>query len=390
MTGPLRGLTWDHPRGYRGLVEVALSGGTPSVVWERQALEGFEAGPSEDQARQYDLVVVDHPAVGAAASEGWLVPMEELFSDEELSMWAGESVGQSFESYSFAGHQWALPIDAAAQVGAWEAHALQGEESRAGGAPKTWAEVAALAQRVPMALCLGGPHALLMLAAISLSAGGAVMAGSGRFVEREVGEAAFGLMRQLLNLADPVISWYNPIGVLDALAARRAAYCPLVYGYVTYQSAGRDQLRAVDAPSWEPGGRRGSVLGGAGVAVSSWCRRLGAARSELRRLMAPAAQVEAYAAVGGQACLVRAWEDARVDRLVKGFYRATRATVDQAWVRPRWPGYISFQRQGSEVVREGLRSGEAASSVLAALDRAWARASAGGPGTLEAPARSRT
>lgn len=374
MTEPLRGLTWDHPRGYRVLEEVARSAGAPTVLWDRQPLEGFENGPDKEQVSNYDLIVVDHPAVGAAAVAGWLLPMEELFNNIELAAWASETVGSSFESYRFGSHYWALPVDAAAQVGAWCAHVFHNGESPATATPKTWAEVAELGHEIPMALCLGGPHALLMLAAIALSAGGPLMAEPGHFVGRDAGEAAFEMMQQLLGLCEPSISWGNPISVLEAVASGAAVYCPLVYGYVTYQNACRNRLRAVDAPSWKLGGRRGSVLGGAGVAVSSRCNRLAAAARELRRLMAPPVQVDTYAAFDGQASLVAAWEDPLVDQQTHGFYRATRATIDEAWVRPRWPGYTSFQQHGSEVVREGLRSGAKASSVLNALDDVWSRA----------------
>lgn len=376
MTEPLRGLSWDHPRGYWALEEVARSAGAPTVLWERQPLEGFEDGPDEEQASNYDLIVVDHPAIGAPAAAGWLLPMEELFSNAELAAWASKTVGRSFESYKFDSHQWALPVDAAVQVGAWHARVFHEGENPTAGTPKTWADVAEVGHEIPMVLCLGGPHALLMLAAIALSAGGSLMAEPDRFISRDAGEAAFEMMQQLSSLSEPSISLGNPIAVLEAVASGAAVYCPLVYGYVTYQSAGRDQLRAVDAPSWGLGGRRGSVLGGAGVAVSSRCGRLAAATCELRRLMAPSVQVGTYAAFGGQASLVAAWEDPNVDQQTNGFYRATRATIDEAWVRPRWPGYTSFQRHGSEVVREGLRSGAKASSVLAALDDVWSRANA--------------
>jgi multiple sugar transport system substrate-binding protein len=60
VTAILRGLTWDHPRGYVVLDALAADG--DSVVrWDRQPLEGFESRPLRTLADGYDLVVIDHP-----------------------------------------------------------------------------------------------------------------------------------------------------------------------------------------------------------------------------------------------------------------------------------------------------------------------------------------
>ena len=84
MTPPAyRGLTWDHPRGFRAL-EAAAEGVDPardgfSLTWDRHSLEGFEERPIREQCDLYDLVVLDHPHVGEAVAADCLVPLEELF-----------------------------------------------------------------------------------------------------------------------------------------------------------------------------------------------------------------------------------------------------------------------------------------------------------------------
>ncbi|TDE26405.1 carbohydrate ABC transporter substrate-binding protein [Nonomuraea mesophila] len=344
----MRGLTWDHPRGYAPLDELTrldLAGPNPygavpePIVWDRQPLEGFESEPIARLCETYDVLVVDHPGLGAAVES--LVPMEELFEADELSALRAGSAGRSFDSYHLDGRQWALPLDAATQVAA----ARQGVRVPAG-----WTEMAAFARDVRMVLCLGGPHAFLMFCALC----------SGDFLdEEEEGVRALELMAELLAGADPDLSTRNPIGVLDALAAGEADCCPLLYGYATYP------LTFSDAPAW-PGRPPGSVLGGTGLAVSR--ARIGtvreAVRAHLRRLLSEPVQTGLFPATGGQPAARAVWETG-------GFYRGTRATLEAAWVRPRFPGYIALQERSSALIRDGLLARVPARDLLKDLHHEW-------------------
>ncbi len=380
----LRGITWDHPRGYAVLAELerldaigdTRYGAVPApLTWDRQPLTGFESGPIADLAGRYDLLVVDHPGLGPATAA--LHPLDELFRPSELAAWADAAVGPSFGSYRYAGHQWALPLDAAAQICLVRPGLMDGRPP-----PATWQEVAAAAREIRVALALGGPHALLTLLAICAAQGVPPVAETGDgspadgFAEdrpaRDAVLAALDLLTDVCARADPALAAGGPIDVLEAMAAEdAAACCPLVYGYVTYSEPGRrrHRLTACDAPAWQPGGRPGSVLGGTGVAVS---RRVGgedipAARAHVRRLLAEAVLAALVPRAGGQAALRVAWESAAVNAACGGFYRHTRATLDQAWVRPRFAGWIAFQEQGSAVVRGGLRRRTAPIQILRQL-----------------------
>lgn len=341
----MRGLTWDHPRGYAPLDELTrldLAGANPygdvpePIEWERQPLEGFESEPIATLCQKYDVLVIDHPGLGAATDA--LVPMEELFEPEEL---AGlRFAGRSYESYHLDGRQWALPLDAATQVAA----------ARPGvTVPKGWPEVADLARGSRMALCLGGPHTFLMFCALC----------SGDFLDEEAGERALELMAELLALSDPELSRLNPIGVLDAMTAGDVDCCPLLYGYASYA------LAFSDAPAW-PGREPGSVLGGTGLVVSR--RRIGeirdAVRAHLLRLTSEPVQTGLFPATGGQPAARAAWERA-------GFYRDTRATMDAAWIRPRFPGYITLQERSSALIRDGLYAKTPAADLFEALREEW-------------------
>ncbi len=381
MTVRLTGLTWDHPRGY--LVLDALAGTLEpdvSVRWQRQPLEGFESRPLRTLADDFDLLVVDHPGLGEAVRDGALLPLDEVFSEGELAGWRTASVGASFDSYVLDGRPWALPLDAAAQVAVARPDLMDAR-------PGSWAQACQAAREHRTTLCLGGPHALLMFSAICVAAGSppAGRAGTagdgGAFVTEAAGTAALAVMADLLAHADRELSQRNPIGVLDAMAAGGGpAYCPLVYGYVTYQrplagEPGSFRLAAFDAPAG-PGGI-GSVLGGTGLAITRSAAELGAAAALIRSLLSDGVQVGLYAELGGQSSARRAWEHPGADAAGGGFYRATLPTVEQAWMRPRFPGFPEFQAAASAALREGLLAGEPHAGLVRRVNdlfaAAWSR-----------------
>lgn len=389
VTATLRGLTWDHPRGYRVLDALAATAAPGEAVrWQRQPLEDFESRPLRTLAGRFDLLVIDHPGLGEAIRDDSLQPLDGLLRAAELAGWHEATVGASFDSYRLDGRQWALPLDAAAQVSVCRPDLLDER-------PASWADACRIAAEHPTALCLGGPHALLMFAAICLASGAPPGAAPGEFVPAEAGAAALDVMAGLLAHADRAVSQRNPIGVLDAMTASGGpAYCPLVYGYVTYHrpDSGRPRLAAFDAPGG-PGGI-GSVLGGTGIAVTRSCARTAAAAGLLRRLLSEPVQVGLYAQLGGQSSLRRAWQDGDADRRNGGFYAATRRTVESAWLRPRFAGYPAFQAVASAVLREGLLGGKQHGVLLRRVSDLFARAresggpESGAPGGGAPPARA--
>ncbi|WP_049565751.1 hypothetical protein [Streptomyces sp. SBT349] len=377
--GELRGLTWDHPRGYGPLEELSrIDASVPPgcetvgrpLRWDRQPLSGFESTPIAALAADYDLLVVDHSGLGGAVEAGCLVAMEVLFGPTELAAWRERSVGPSFDSYVLDDRTWALPLDAAAQVAAVRPD-LMGERDL----PRTWEEVCALPREVPVTLCLGGPHAFLTFLSLCLAQGGepARDGEEDSPFPREQGLAALETMAVLAARTPPGLGSADPVAVLRAMAAGQGpGYCPLVHGYVTYTRSGPYPLAFSAPPAWLPGDPPGSVLGGTGLAVSS--RRTGdaaarsAVRDHLRRLLADPVQRGLFPVTGGQPAARSAWTDPWTNDQWGGFYRSTLATVERAWVRPRWPGYPSFQQAASELLREGLAEGRPHRALLDELD----------------------
>ena len=174
------------------------------------------------------------------------------------------------------------------------------------------------------------------------------------------------------------------------------AYCPLVYGYITYArrhrwpgSAARPPSRArlaAEGPGGAPTGQLaffdapagrggiGSVLGGTGLAVTRSCAQPAAAAALIRDPAVGAGADRAVRRHGGQSAARQAWLDAGADQASGGFYRATWATVQRAWVRPRFAGYPAFQSAASAVLRDGLLAGQPHGALVGQVNELFADA----------------
>ncbi len=351
---PIRGLTWDHPRGVdplRASIPHAAGLGL-DVRWDAQSLEGFESTPLAQLARDYDLIVIDHPHVGDVQASGAFVPADVFLEPAWTAALSDAAAGASGQSYRYGGHTWALPLDAATQT------AVLGPAAPAQ-APALWDDALRLAGEIPMLLPAAGPHPLLSVLALARAAGDA----PGRrhaetLLEEAAGERAIEYWLRAVRASAGEPLCMNPIHVLEALSdtVPLAAFCPLVYQYVSYARAGQrpTRLRFADAPRLDPGGPIGSVLGGTGLAVTRRAPDAQALRDYCRWLLDTETQRGFIARHGGQPGLAAAWADPQVNAACGDFYAATRATLDAAWVRPRRPGFTSFQDEASRRLREAV------------------------------------
>ena len=159
-------------------------------------------------------------------------------------------------------------------------------------------------------------------------------------------------------------------------------FIPLVFGYVTYAAvtAQRPVLFS-EAPRIASGGRRGSVLGGTGIAISRKAKPDDALFDHLRWLMSPEIQSGFIPGHAGQPSARTAWHDPAVNAGSHDFYAATRETAESAWVRPRFDGYIAFQNKASAIIRQNLPDTTSAPETLRQIRSLWhaANTAARGP-----------
>ncbi|MBN9244312.1 MAG: extracellular solute-binding protein [Mesorhizobium sp.] len=370
MSATLKGMTWSHPRGYDPMVACSALWRQKTgveIVWDKRSLQDFESFPVEELARAYDLIVIDHPHVGQITAENCLAPLDVPSREAERAALCAGSVGQSYASYRWQGRQWAFPVDAAAQVQAWRPDLI-------GHAPATWAEVLEFARQGCVLLPLRPPHSLMTFFTLAANLGHACAAEwPGDLIGVEAGEAAYELLAEIAALVDPGCLAMDPIAVSEKMAetGSRIACAPLIYGYVSYAVAGfrPNRLAFGDIASAGGNGPVGSALGGTGIAVSAFSKAKNAAVDFAYWVASGAVQRGPYAAAGGQPGHAAAWEDAAVNAATGDFYRATRATLEGAWLRPRHDGYMAFQQAASDRIDAGLAARHTAAAVVADLNR---------------------
>ncbi|MBE9637468.1 extracellular solute-binding protein [Salipiger mangrovisoli] len=347
----LKGMTWDHPRGYDPLAALSREWEAAhgvSITWDRRSLQDFESYPVLELARAYDLVIIDHPHVGQITAETCLLPLPDA---PEI---AAGSLGRSYESYTWEARQWAYPVDAAAQV-----QAVRPDLS----APaKDWGGVLRLAEDGRVMIPLRPPHVLMSFYTLCGNLGHPCRVdGSAPFVDRTGALRALELLKALADKVDPACFEMDPIAVLGEMAqGNRIACAPLIYGYISYSlpDAAPHRVTFHDIPEAVPGaGPKGSALGGTGLAVSSFCQHPREAIAFARHAAGPEAQTGPWASAGGQAGHRDAWISPTCDAGAGSFYSGTLATLDRAWMRPRHDGYMPFQQEASERINAALQNG---------------------------------
>jgi multiple sugar transport system substrate-binding protein len=335
-------MTWDHPRGVDPLIAHAKdyeAAHGVRITWDARLLEDFETCPFDQLSDQYDLLVIDHPHVGTAAASGCLLPLDVPP--------AGETVGRSHESYFYDGRQWALAIDAAAQVSAQRASSLDRW-------PQTWDEVMELAREGRVVCPLAPVHALMCFFTLCANDEHPCATQGDEMILPIIGASVLSRLVEFAALLPQHCLDSNPIATYKDLSYL-PVYCPLIYGYVTY---------ALDSSVGGAGHRiefgnipgiRGSTLGGTGIAVSSRSQHADMAVAVAADLASSVTQRGIYAQAGGQPAHRDAWIDESVNVHAHDFYQNTLATLDSSYIRPRFDGYVPFQQSAGELIRTCLR-----------------------------------
>ena len=363
----LRGITWDHPRGFAGLsaatAQYLQRNPQVRIEWDRQPLAGFEATPIESLAARYDLLILDHPFMGDAQASGCLLDLDGHADVLELDALRADVIGPSFDVYRYGG-LWAVPLDGSTQMSVYRPDHVQA-------APRTLDDIRALAGTTRLAIALHGPHALLTWFSIYSNLGAPPAGDAQVLIEENRGLEALDVLRTLYAWAVPECVDWNSIAMLEAMSVRDdLGYCPYVYGFATYSkpAAGRQAPRYCDVPALTAGaGCKGAMLGGTGFAISARCAAPEAALAYAAFLTTPAAQKQ-MAMAGGHPVRRSVWCDDEVDASFGGFYAATQATMLASAVRPRYRGYIRLQIEGGRLTEAFLRERGNARGLVADIN----------------------
>ena len=382
MTRRLRGMTWDHPRGFDPLAKGAplFTALHPDieVTWTRRSLRDFGVQPVEVLAEQFDLIVIDHPFCGRAKTTGCLRDLRPLFPAAFFAMLEEQSVGPSTRSYDFGG-VWALPTDAASQVASYRPDLLG--ELGFDGPPRRFDEVIAVGEAARkagkwLALPSCQSDAACLVASLAANLGQPIRADTDWLLPPDVFRIVLDHLAALIELSHPDSTNWNPINTYDAMSTGDdIVYVPYGFGYTNYSRLGVAKpirYTNIAGPGADPA--LGAILGGAGCAVSAQCTDVEAAVTYLTWLHQPEHQKGAYFDLGGQPGLRAAWTDPEVDRKAGGFFSGTLETLDKTFLRPRFDGFIhAFEHMGLLVHRWLAGEGDREALIQSSND-AYARA----------------
>jgi len=375
-------MTWDHPRGYDPLAKGAplFTASHPDieVTWTRRSLRDFGVQPVEVLAEQFDLIVIDHPFCGRALATGCLRDLRPLFPPDFFATLARESVGPSTRSYEFGG-VWALPTDAASHVASYRPDLLAALGFAA--PPGNFGAVisvgrAARAAGKWLALPSCQSDSACLVASLAANLGTPISADAETLLPPDAFATVLDHLAELRSFSIPNAAHWNPIATYDAMSSTdEIVYVPFGFGYTNYARMGAAKplrFTTIAGPGADPAA--GAILGGAGCAISARCQDIDAGVAYLSWLHQPSHQAGAYFDNGGQPGLRAAWTDAEIDHRAGGFFSGTLETLDKAYLRPRFDGFIhAFEHLGL-LVHRWLAGDDSRGKIIQSANEAYARA----------------
>lgn len=377
----LKGLTWDHPRGYApligGISEYETQHPEIKLQWDRRSLSEFGEAPIEQYLDRYDLLIVDHPFVGFAAAHDSLLNLAPSISQAEQIHFAADSIGPSWQSYWYGDGLWALPIDAATQVGSYRPDLLP---ALSPAVPATFSDVLELGAKARKA----GKHivvpacptdAISLFFTLSANLGYPVYEEGERFVDDSVAREVMYRLHALIKVSHPRSVEWNPIQVYDfMIGSSDAVYCPYGFGYSNYSRVRNSvRLRFTNAPAAGKLGCAGTMLGGTGVAVSELTPHPSEAVAYAKWLVSPKHQRSTYFREGGQPASLSAWTDSSLDAMAGAFFSGTLQTLQTAYVRPRFEGFVRFFEAAGVQVNRCLRGELSDESLIRWMNDLYAK-----------------
>ena len=369
MSIVLKGITWDHPRGYQPLAACSLvyeAEFDVKVEWHKRSLTAFGDQSLEELCNQFDLLIIDHPHVGLAAARECLEPLDNLISPDDLSELNVLSAGPSFQSYYYQGRQWALPVDAAMQCAVYRPDLISKKDI-----PSNWVQVFHLAEMLKdnksyLGIALSPTDCLCSFLSLTAQSNSAIQEENAELANRGIGLNVLAQLKKIKNTFHPACMDWTPIDLLDYMSSNNdVVYSPLTFCYNNYSRNNFRKKKLVfhDAPDIN-----NVVLGGAGISVSRYSINKNFAGKFVSWICSAEIQRTIYADAQGQPGNVVAWKDERVNGITNDFFTNTIKTLENAYVRPRYNGWTEFQTAMGNIIHDFLKCDRDANEVISELN----------------------
>ena len=356
----LKGMTWDHARGYDPMIatskEYSKKNSDIEILWDKRSLQAFADRPIELMVHDYDFIVIDHPHVGEASTKKLLYnfSLAKNYSNqlEELSK---RSVGMSHASYNFNNGQYALAIDAATPVAAYRPDLLDN-------IPSNINDVILLAEKNKVLWPLNPVFCITYFNSIAANWGMPINTPEKHFIDKKIGIEILILMKKLTKLLPQECLKMDPIQTLDFISENNdKIYSPMLYGYVNYSREGfrKNRIKFDDMPSFDTSSKincKGSQIGGTGLAISAFSKNIDLALDYAFWVASKDCQSSLFYFSGGQPGHLDAWKNNQINEDSLNFFLSTLKTMEKGWVRPRYNGYMYFQDVAGSIINDFLNS----------------------------------
>ncbi|MEP7257859.1 MAG: extracellular solute-binding protein [Flavitalea sp.] len=368
----LRGITWAHSRGITPLLASSQRFNelhpNIDIRWEKRTLQDFADFPLEALAEKFDLLIIDHPWVGTAAKKECILPLDNYLPSAFLKEQREQSVGSSYTSYEYADHLWALAIDAAAPAASFRADLFHRANRTP---PANWEELINLAKEGKVAIPGIPVDTILHFLMFCLATGEEPFQNKRQAISLEKGKLALQCMHELWSLCDKEIFGLNPIALAEKMSSSdKYWYCPFAFCYSNYSREGfaEKQLTYTDLLRFTPETKLRSVLGGTGLAISAVATNRDACLEFAQWITSPVIQRTIYGEHGGQPGHRSAWTSPRLNTLTDNYFINALPAVSNAYVRPRYHGFLYFQDHAGEMIWRYLLNGGNETVVIEQLN----------------------
>lgn len=373
----LKGMAWDHPRGYEPLIaaskEFEKLNPNVSITWDVRSLKEFGDMPIEDLIEAYDFITIDHPYMGQADKNGLLLKLEEYIAADTLHVLKSQSLGQCFDVYQYNKHTYALPIDAAALAAAYRKDEIDklGLEL-----PKTKNQLLSFYKNLPSsfsvawALC---PTDIwcAFLTLCAQNAGSNFI--NNKTIDAKVGSDALDEIKHHLDYIHPMSLNWNPIQILDRMGNEQdIIYAPFLFGYTNYSREGytKNVVRFTNSPTGVQE-EISTIMGGVGLAASALTKHPKVTSEFLAYVASAEVQTGIFTKNGGQPANRLAWENDENNALCSDFFINTNVTIKNAYIRPQHLGWNHFQEQGADVIHHGITKGTPSKEIIKQLNELY-------------------
>jgi multiple sugar transport system substrate-binding protein len=370
----LRGITWNHSRAFPPLVAASQRyeelNPHVRVEWTKRSLDDFGHAGLSDFARSCDLLVIDHPMLGTVHRDRTLLDLQPKLRPANLTELEADALGPCLDSYRYEGCLYALPIDAAAPAASYRAdllaqHGLQ--------APENWNDLIALARRGLVSMPGFPADLFLNFLGMCTSRHGTVLSND-QFLDPAVAVLCMEELLELASLMTPAIYTMNPIALYEAMTlSDEFAYCPFAYTYSNYSRPGFAQ-RAIlfaNAVPLSDGAALRTVLGGTGMAISSASKHQDVAIDFSLFVAGASCQTHVYGVCGGQPASKAAWQSQLLNDISNDFFKYTMSSIESAYVRPRYAGYIQLQASAGHAITAFLHRELTATQALDRIEELY-------------------